>query len=196
MTNQDFLLHMRAAAAARHPFPEYAACEAAYETNFGASPQFVKGHSCFNTLQRAKPMYRTMNVVYWKTINGKNVQQVSLYMAFPDEETSFAFRLTMLNTGGMYYEALHAKTGAEFVRTVSGQWKASMAPADGKTIFEFADGAFEFVAPRWAMSPGRAAAVLAIYEANEDVFAPEPAPASPAASLPASSISIESEESE
>lgn len=179
MTNQDFLLQMRAAAiAAKHPFPEYAACEAAYETAFGTSEQFVKGHSCFNTLQRAKPMYRTMNVISWKLINGKNVQQVALYMAFPDEETSFAFRLYMMNVGGMYYEALHAKTGVEFVRAVSGQWKASKAQPDGKTVFEFADGTFEFVAPRWAMNPGRAAAVLAIYDENAAVFAPPAPPAS------------------
>lgn len=164
----------RAAEDAGHPFPQYAACEAAYETYTEAgcftSEPFTKGWGAFTFRQRSKPLYRTIPVQVWVTQNGQKTSIIRNYMGFPDAITCFKFRMQQLKTMPQYYEALHANTGEEFVRTVSAEWKPSKAEADGKDVFEFTSGVYEFVQPRWSVERDRATKVLAIYEANKDVF--------------------------
>lgn len=170
--DQQYLYSLfRAAQDAGHLFPEFAACEAFVESEGGTTEQAIKGHSPFIFRQKAKPLYRSLPIQKRVTVGNMASMLMQMYMAFPDEKTCFTYRKSQLETMGQYYGALRAKTGVQYVREVCGEWKETDLPTDAKKgIFQFSDGTFQFVNARWAVDPGRASAVMAVYDANKDVF--------------------------
>lgn len=175
--NETFLIQMRdAAKEAGHLFPEYAACEAALETAWGTSYGYSKGWNVFGNKQRAKPVYQTLNLSTWESRNGRKVNIIASFIRFPDVVTAFKFRMETLNQyQAIYRDAVRSKTGEQFVRNVSGQFDPSEGPADPKSfIYEFTDGIYKFVKPRWATDEARASKVLEIYEAHKAIFIPAP----------------------
>lgn len=154
-----------AAAAADHIWPEYAACEAAWHCKSGGHPVVSKGNNPFLARQRAKPIHATM-------LHG-DLRAQTAYILYPDLVAAFRARMeTLRNHQTIYYEALRAKTGEDYVRAVSAEWhrvavKAPPAPADA---VEFHDGFYRFVRGRWSAEVSRAKDVLALYAANADAL--------------------------
>lgn len=192
--NEQFLLNMRdAAVAAQHCWPEYAACEAALETakttvgqpsqsNFGQNTAFLQGNNVFGTQQRAKPVYQTLSLQSWEMRLGQRVNMVENFIKFPDIATAFQFRMQILRQLPMYYAALKATTGEQFVIQVSASWAPAKSLDDTPAptihpVYQFSDGFYRFVGPRWSTGTARAQTVLQIYAAHKDLFAaPTPPP--------------------
>lgn len=173
--NETFLVQMRDnAATAGHLFPEIAACEAALETAWGTSMGYSKGWNVFGNKQRAKPVYQTLSLSTWESRNGQRVNIIANFIRFPDVATAFKFRMeTLQQYVGIYGEALKAKTGEQFVRSVSAQWEQVQdAPDPAAFTYQFSDGVFKFVKPRWATDEARAVKVMQIYHAHKSVFTP------------------------
>lgn len=172
---QDFLQTMVAAAkAANHIYPEFAACEAAYTTNFGASVPFVKANNIFGTRARASwrnPQMLPKGVgiialpIGTQRIGQSTAAMMGDYARFTDATAAFKFRMDTLNSlPTTYYAALRAKTGEEYVMQVAAEW--SKQPTEG---------AAPFVKARWYADPKAAPTILSIYTANASLFAPTPA---------------------
>lgn len=161
-----------AAATAEHPFPEFVACEAAVETSWFSSMLFHQAHNPLGFKQRVKPVYRTIQQKTYEE-NGAAVRiaQMASFIAFPDLATAFSWRLKMLRLMPMYYEALYAKTGTEFIRTVSAEWEKVDGPEDREAfVYDFGDGFYKFKAPRWSTGHDRALVVLSIYRSHKGLF--------------------------
>jgi hypothetical protein len=174
--NQTFLLRMRDdAKAGGHCFPEYAACEAAVDTAWGTTASFAQGTNPFGHKQRAKAVHQTLNVPAPRVVNGQKIDGTASFIKFPDLTAAFRYRMdTLKQFRAIYRDALQAETGEGFVRNVSGLFGQvkGIGPADpANHVYEFSDGLFQFVKPRWSNDPGRASEVLAIYEANKGLFA-------------------------
>lgn len=189
--NETFLLTMLVAAkSAGHIFPEYAACEAALETaktipgappnsNFGQDAAFLQGFNCFGNKQRAKPVYQTLSLPTFEIINGQRRDMMANWIKFPSIATAFSFRMqTLQQYRPIYAEALNSNTGEQFIRNVSAQWAQVDPPANPAAfVYQFVDGVFKFVKPRWSTGPARASTVLEIYEAHKDLLNAPPMPA-------------------
>lgn len=188
--NETFLLKMRdAAVAAKHVWPEYAACEVALETaknvpgapaqsNYGQDQAYLQGNNCFGNMQRAKPVYQTLSLRDFQIINGKRIDKTENYIKFPDVATAFAFRMqTLTQYPGIYREALQSGSGEDFIRNVSAQWQEVDGPEDtGNYIYAFTDGFYKFVKARWSTAPYRASTVMEIYNERKAIFAPATPP--------------------
>lgn len=149
---RDFLRRARAAAAA-HPYPEFAACEAALESRWGQSLLARTANNLFGQKQGRKfPLpYPTVDLTTGEDVDGLGdapwEKRRSLFVKFPDWATSFRERMALLRRRpSIYGEALKAKTGDEFVRQVSGY-------LDSDRVYH----------GRWATDALRAEKVLAIY---------------------------------
>lgn len=193
--NEQFLLNMRdAAVAAGHIWPEYAACEAALETakttvgqppqsNFGQNASFLQGNNVFGNQQRSKPVFQTLSLQSWEMKNGQRVNMTENFIKFPDLATAFKFRMqTLQSLQSIYYAALKATTGEQFVIQVSAAWTPAKSLDDTPAptlhpVYQFSDGFYRFVAPRWSTGTARAKTVLQIYAAHKDLFStPTPPP--------------------
>lgn len=152
---QQFLLSARdAAAAADHPFPEYAACEAALESNYGRSRLALQANNLFGQKQSTPPIEGTTTLVLptREFIRGVWVVIQAKWAQFPALAACFAARIALLKRlapGFPHYKAaLAATTGEQFIVEVS------------KT---------------WSTDPNRAGKVLEVHDEYAAFFAANPA---------------------
>jgi flagellum-specific peptidoglycan hydrolase FlgJ len=146
-----FLLRAyRAAQAARHIFPAYAACEAALESGWGRSQLATEANNLFGQKQSHPPLAGTETIVlptreflrdHWMTISAN-------WAKFPDWSECFRARMALLERLALAYPhyaaALKATTGEQYVTAVS---------------------------LSWSTDPERAGKVLAVYDVHAAVFA-------------------------
>ncbi len=150
--DQFLLMAHDAAALACHPYPAYAACEAALEANWGQSKLARDGNNLFSEKQHSTPVYETLIFNAWEDDNKDGRPEPgeyypSCFIKFPDWGACFRSRINTLIRLSSKYEgyaaALKAESGEEFVRAVS---------------------------RNWSTDPLRAEKVLAIHSAHKDVF--------------------------
>lgn len=145
MTTQELWLvqTFRAARAAGHIFPDYAACEAANEAAWGQSKLAKLGANLFGTKQHSHPEYKTLNLPTKEFLDHKWVVIKASWVCYPSEMACFQDRMyTLRRLSPMYPHyaaALVAKDGTTFVDQVS---------------------------LSWATDPDRARKVLSIYHAH------------------------------
>lgn len=123
------------AAAAHHPFPYMAACEAALESGYGKSWLAAHAHNLFGTKQHAKAIYQTIVMPTREFIDGQWVMDGNAaWVFYPDEETCFADRLATLERLAPEYPhyraALDATDPLTYVREVSKTWSTDPKRAD------------------------------------------------------------------
>lgn len=139
----------QAARAARHVFPEYAACEAALESGWGRSKLAVEANNLFGQKQSHPPLAGTETITmptreflhdHWMTV-------LANWTRFPGWKECFAARMALLqrlsHAFPHYGEALEATTGEQYLIAVS---------------------------KSWSTDPERAGKVLAVYDAHADAF--------------------------
>ncbi len=144
MQPEEFLPKAAAAArAAGHIYPEYAACEAALESAWGASQLAREASNLFGQKQCHPPRGLSLTLPTREFLHGAWLTVQAEWVVFGDWQDCFAHRMTLLraleNGCPDYRAALAAQTGEAFVTHVS---------------------------KSWATDPGRAAKVLAIYKAH------------------------------
>jgi flagellum-specific peptidoglycan hydrolase FlgJ len=142
--DQDaFLVKARdAALAAGHPWPEYAACEAALESRWGTSKLCVQGNNLFGEKQHLVPIFGTMTLMTWEDLNKDGKPEPEEYIKgvkwvkFPDWSSCFKSRIDTISRLANehrfsgYAAALKAADGEEFVREVSKNWATDPLRAD------------------------------------------------------------------
>jgi len=156
----DFLRKAAASAsAAGHPFPEYAACEAALESAWGQSGLATRANNLFGQKQSRPPLEGTgtLSLPTKEFLGGNWVTVNANWVLFTDWSMCFQARMRLLQGASRKYPhyaaALAATTGEDFVREVS---------------------------QTWSTDPARATKVLSIYAAHQACFATAPsAPAQP-----------------
>lgn len=139
----------QAARAARHIFPEYAACEAALESGWGRSKLAVEANNLFGQKQSHPPLSGTETITmptreflhnHWMTV-------LANWTKFPNWTECFAARMALLKrlSGEFphYQEALNAANGEQYLIAVS---------------------------KSWSTDPERAGKVLAVYDAHAAAF--------------------------
>ncbi len=144
MTPQEFLPKAAAAArAAGHIYPEYAACEAALESAWGASALALQANNLFGQKQCHPPRGASLSLPTREYLHGAWTTVQAQWIVFSDWQDCFAHRMTLLrsleNGYPHYRAALAAGSGEQFVSQVS---------------------------KSWSTDPARAAKVLAIYRAS------------------------------
>ena len=128
-----------AARAARHLFPEYAACEAALESGWGQSHLATEANNLFGQKQAHPPLPGTETVTLptREYLHGAWVSVQATWVHFPDWDTCFRERMNLLTSLAAAYpnyrDALAARTGEEFVTLVSRSWSTDPARA-GKVL--------------------------------------------------------------
>ncbi len=175
--NEQFLLNMRdAAKSAGHIWPEFAACEVAIESGWGGSRLAKEANNLFGqkASARLQPGQRTISIETTEIIHGVSERVMADWLMFQTAAECFAARMVLLNRlPSYYYDALHATTGPEFVREVSGSWitvHAGSMAANQSNLFEFSDGWFRWIEGRWSTNPARAKMVLETYEFHCQIF--------------------------
>jgi flagellum-specific peptidoglycan hydrolase FlgJ len=139
-TLQDDFLRKAAAAAqaAGHPFPEYAACEAALESAWGQSGLATRANNLFGQKQCQPPLdgTGTLSLPTKEFLGGNWVTVNANWALFTDWSMCFHARMRLLQAASgrypHYAAALAATTGEDFVREVSQTW--STDPARGSKV--------------------------------------------------------------
>lgn len=113
------------AAKANHPWPHYASCEAALESNYGQSGLAVKANNLFGEKwHESAPDSITMPT--HEFIDGRWVLVQAKFAKYPDLSGSFADRLATLTrlapSHPHYAAALAATDGKTFITEVSQTW--------------------------------------------------------------------------
>ena len=129
-TLQDTFLRQATAAAhaAGHIFPEYAACEAALESNWGQSRLAREAHNLFGQKQSVPALPGTLTVALatQEFLRGQWVAVPAQWACFRTVEACFRARMALLqrlqHSYAGYSRALHAATGEQFVEEVSRVW--------------------------------------------------------------------------
>lgn len=115
-----------AAELARHPFPEYAACEAALESDYGQTGLATADKNLFGCKQHWHPVYGTVWLPTREFLSGQWVTVDAAFVRYPNFQACFQDRLQTLERLAPRYPhyraALAAKTGEEFVTEVSKTW--------------------------------------------------------------------------
>jgi flagellum-specific peptidoglycan hydrolase FlgJ len=142
-SQSDFL--SRAAVEAQrvqHPFPAMAACEAALESNYGASELAREGNNLFGMKQHAHPSYLTLTLPTREFENGEwIVVPGAEWVKYPTLGDCFADRLSTLKR----------------LQSVYPHYAAALAAPDPETyVIE--------VSRTWSTDPLRAAKVISIYQ--------------------------------
>ena len=159
-TQLDFLNKATAAAtAAKCPFPDMMACEAALESAWGNSLIAVKGCNLFGCKQHAHPIYGTLNVPTHEYLGGAWTTVMAPWVEYPDWGASFADRVATLQRLAPVYP----------------HYAAALAAADPTTYINQ-------VSQTWSTDPNRAAHVLAIYNEYQAALAASPASSASSAS--------------
>lgn len=131
-----------AAKVSGHIFPDYAACEAALESNWGRSELCVKGNNLFGSkLPSDRIIPKTWGAIVMPTkefLHDKWVTIEAKFVAYPGWTNSFTDRMYTLNLLSSSYphyaNALKATSGQEFVEEVSKSW--STDPLRAKKVEE------------------------------------------------------------
>ena len=122
-----------AAIASGHPWPLYAACEAALESAWGESELCKVANNLFGQKQGCST--ENLDVVQIETrevLNGKGCTVAATWPKFPDWTYSFRARLALLQRlPSLYGPAFGAPTGEDFIRLVSQHWSTDPHRADG-----------------------------------------------------------------
>lgn len=109
-----------------HTWPQYAACEAALESNYGQSLLAREDNNLFGTKQHVHPIYGTHNLPTKEFLDGKWIQVQAPWIKYPNLAACFDDRMTTLgklrNMYPHYNAALIATDGETFVREVSKTW--------------------------------------------------------------------------
>jgi flagellum-specific peptidoglycan hydrolase FlgJ len=139
----------RAAQAAHHVFPEYAACEAALESGWGRSKLAVEANNLFGQKQShpALPGTETITMPTREYLHDHWMTVLANWTKFPGWTECFAARMALLkrlSDAFLHYQAaLKAATGEQYVIAVS---------------------------QSWSTDPERAGKVLAVYDVHRGVF--------------------------
>ena len=124
----------QAAEDAGHPWPKYAACEAAEESYFGQSQLAKLGHNLFGVKAYAGSPYGELMMPTKEFINGEWIAKPAYFVSFPDFKTAFVNRMSILTRLQYKYPhyaaALAAPDGETFVREVSQTWSTDPHRAD------------------------------------------------------------------
>ena len=145
LQDQFLIKAAHAAQAAGHPFPDYAACEAALESGWGMSHLATEANNLFGQKQAHPPLAGTdtISLPTREFLHGAWVSVQANWVKFEDWAACFRGRRALLESLSTAYPnykaALTATTGEEFVTAVS------------KT---------------WSTDPGRAGKVLAVYDCH------------------------------
>jgi flagellum-specific peptidoglycan hydrolase FlgJ len=108
---------------ALHPFPAYAASEAALESGYGVSEAFIKARNPFGLKQHAHPIYGTLSLPTREFLHGSWVVVDAEWVLYPTYDAAFKDRLdTLKRMTSLYGLSLAAKTGEEFIIDVSKHW--------------------------------------------------------------------------
>jgi flagellum-specific peptidoglycan hydrolase FlgJ len=125
----SFLRQANAAAhAAEHIFPEYAACEAALESNWGQSRLAREANNLFGQKQSANDSAGTATIAMptQEFLHGRWITVVAHWARFADQAACFRARMALLNrlqqNYPAYARALAATTGEVFIEAVSRAW--------------------------------------------------------------------------
>jgi flagellum-specific peptidoglycan hydrolase FlgJ len=136
-TQTDFLISAwQAAKAAEHIWPDYAACETALESAWGASKLATVAHNLFGQKQTRPPLAGTgtLSLPTREFLRGKWVTESAVWVSFPDITACFRARMELLRRESAEYPhfaaALAAPTGEAFIRAVSLSWSTDPARAD------------------------------------------------------------------
>ena len=127
MTQEEFLgKATEAARAAGHLYPKYAACEAALESNWGASTLAVEANNLFGQKQCHPPRGASLTLPTREFLHGAWLTVQAQWVVFRDWQDSFTHRMALLRSlenGYPHYKAaLGAKSGEDFVAQVSKSW--------------------------------------------------------------------------
>jgi flagellum-specific peptidoglycan hydrolase FlgJ len=128
-TQQDAFLRQAAAAAraAGHIFPDYAAAEAALESNWGQSRLAREANNLFGQKASiAEQGSGTLSLPTQEFLNGCWVTVTAQWARFADQATCFRARMALLqrlqHSYPAYARALGAATGEAFILEVSRAW--------------------------------------------------------------------------
>jgi flagellum-specific peptidoglycan hydrolase FlgJ len=127
---QDSFLRQASAAAheSGHIFPEYAACEAALESNWGQSRLAREANNLFGQKQSAndKNGAATIAMPTQEFLRGRWITVVAHWARFADQAACFRARMALLHrlqqNYPAYARALSATTGEIFIEEVSRTW--------------------------------------------------------------------------
>lgn len=179
MDQQSFLQQMYSAAVtAKHPWPEYAACEAAIDSWWDVGKLIATANNPFGfrTPSKVAPGSTSIVVANNRVWNGKMTVASASFLKYNTLADAFTERMKrMKQLRSTYYGALNADSGEEFVMQVSARW----TEVDGTStrnngvslIFNFMGKNYLWNQGRWSGNPARASNVIALYEANKAVFA-------------------------
>jgi len=121
------------AQAGGHIFPEYAAAEAALESNWGQSRLAREANNLFGQKARKNNPYGELSIDTREFLNGEWVVQPAHWIAYPDVATCFKDRMTTLqrlrHAYPHYNDALNAANGEDYVNSVSLTWSTDPSRA-------------------------------------------------------------------
>ena len=127
-----------AAKASGHIWPSFAACEAAIDSDWGTSELAKQANNVFNLRAPARFASNMQWAIYVQTVNGKQYD----WLKFRSLQECFEARMSKLRNFNMYYLALRAKTGGEYIREVSKLWSTdSERPRKVMELVQALDGA-------------------------------------------------------
>lgn len=132
---KNFIARAAAAAAeAQHPWPEYAACEAALESTYGASLLARDDNNLFGMKQHQHPIYGTAVLPTREFLHGQWQTVNACFVKYPTWRECFADRVATLQRMAPHFahyaEALRAATGEDYVLAVSATWSTDPARGD------------------------------------------------------------------
>ncbi|MFP5229748.1 MAG: glucosaminidase domain-containing protein [Acidobacteriota bacterium] len=137
--DQFLIKAAQAARAAGHPFPAYAACEAALESGWGLSHLAVEANNLFGQKQAHPPLPGTETIALptREFLHGAWVAVQANWVKFADWSACFRERRSLLESLSAAYPnyraALSATTGEQFIAEVSKTWSTDPARA-GKVL--------------------------------------------------------------
>jgi len=127
-----------AAAAGGHIYPEFAACEAALESNWGQSKLAVEANNLFGQKQSHPPAGEGIEFPTREYVHGAWITVPALWVKFADWPACFAARMALLQRLAKVYpeyeRALGARSGVDFVNSVSRRW--STDPKRGNKVLQ------------------------------------------------------------
>lgn len=133
MTPSEFLgAAFEAAKAAKHPFPEYAACEAALESAWGTSKLATEAQNLFGRKQSHEhPVYETLDMPTKEFMHGHWLTTTAHWVKYPSWSACFDDRVAVLRRlPSLYGPALEATNGRDFIKLVSAHWATDPDRAD------------------------------------------------------------------
>ncbi len=147
MKPEEFLPKAAAAArAAGHIYPEYAACEAALESAWGASQLARAANNLFGQKQSHPARGASLTLPTREFLHGAWLTVQAQWVVFTSWQDCFAHRMTLLRA---------LENGIP-------EYRAALAAASGEAFVTH-------VSKSWATDPERGAKVLAIYKAHRVV---------------------------